>query len=57
MTHDGRWRHALLLEKIIGEGQGRAQKLPTSGSSIFGQWVRSGDEKVGFREQIFEGLE
>jgi hypothetical protein len=56
MPHDRSSGLARLLQQIVGERNGRAQQLLTSGGSVLWEGFCGGNQKVGFGEKILEGL-
>jgi hypothetical protein len=55
MPQDGCRRHALLLEKIVSQGQRRAKILPTTGSAVLGKARGGFEDQVRIGDQIPEG--
>jgi hypothetical protein len=49
-------RHALLLNQIVSEGNGRTKQFPTSRRTVLRHRLCGGDEQVGFSEQVLERL-
>ena len=56
VPHDRSSGLACLFQQIIGERTGSAQKLAASRGSVLGKGFCRGDEKIGFGQQILEGL-
>ena len=56
MPHDRSSGLARLLQQIIGERKGRAQQFQGARGSVLWEGFCGGNQKVGFGEQILEGL-
>ena len=56
VPHDRSSGFTRLLQQIISERKGCAEQLQSARGAVLGERFRGGYQKVGFGEQILEGL-
>jgi hypothetical protein len=47
--------YAALLGLIVSQGQRRAEQFPASCGTVFGEFWRSGEDVIDFRDEPFQG--
>ena len=44
-----------MLEQIARQSKGRSEEFSTAGSTVFGEFWRSGKNLIGFSDEVLEG--